>query len=102
MGSVLDHHDWAGKNRYAGRRDCEAMKDVSRLQRILSIGMLAITMRVELGLFAPLLAQREDAQTIDDELRRVAGRRENAATFRSAQAAQGKTGACRSKKVNMR
>jgi hypothetical protein len=84
-----------------GAAIAEAMKDVSRLQRILSLGVLAMTMRVELGLFAQLLAQRREApdfhlSTINDELRRAAGRRQNAARFRSAQAEQGKAAACRS------
>ena len=82
-----------------GRAIAEAMKNVSRLRRMLTIGttfiyeelLLAITIRVELGLFAQFLAQRGEApdfhlSAIDDELRRVAGHHENAAAFRSAQA----------------
>jgi hypothetical protein len=83
-----------------GAAIAEAVKNVSRLQRMLSIGttftyeelMLAITIRVELELFARFLAQRGDAldfhlSAIDDELRRVSGHHENASAFRSAQMA---------------
>jgi hypothetical protein len=78
----------------------EAMKKVSRALHILSVGttfiyeelVLVITIRVELGLFAQFLARRGEApdfrlSSIDDEMRRVAGYRENAGVFRSAQAA---------------
>jgi hypothetical protein len=78
----------------------EAIKNVSRLQRMLSIGttftyeelMLAITTRVELELLSRFLAQRGETpdfhlSAIDDQLRRVAGHYENASAFRSAQTA---------------
>jgi hypothetical protein len=78
----------------------EAMKKVSRVKHILGIGttfnddelLLVITHRVQLGLLAQFLAKRGAVpefhlSSIDDEMRRVAGYRENAAAFRSAQAA---------------
>jgi hypothetical protein len=76
----------------------EAIKNASRLQRMLSIGttftyeelMLAITIRVELQLLSQFLASGGEAPDfhfldIDDELWRVAGHPENASAFRSAQ-----------------
>jgi hypothetical protein len=54
--------------------------------------LLVITHRVQLGLLAQFLAKRDAVpefhlSSIDDEMRRVAGYRGNAAAFRSAQAA---------------
>lgn|SRR5258708_2158858 len=115
IGNVLDHKDghdpavqkWkltVGEaqipDAMRGAAIAEAIKDVSRLQRMLSIGttftyeelMLAITIRVQLELLSQFLAQRGEApdfhlSAIDDGLRRVAGHHENASAFRSAQTA---------------
>jgi hypothetical protein len=115
MDNVLDHQDghdpvvrkWkrtVGEvqipNAMRGGAVAEAMKDVSRVQRILSIGttfiyeelLLVITIRVQLELLSQFLAQRGEApdfhlSAIDDEMRRVAGYHENASAFRSAQTA---------------
>jgi hypothetical protein len=125
MGNVLDHQDghdpvvqkWkrtVGEvqipNAMRGAAIAEAMKDVSRVQRILSIGttfiyeelLLVITIRVRLELLTQFLAQRGEVpdfhlSAIDDEIRRIAGYHENAAAFRSARTQQGGTGARRSR-----
>jgi hypothetical protein len=115
MGNVLDHQDAHDPVVQKWKRTvaeeqipdtmrraaiAEAMKKVSRVKHILSIGttfnddelLLVITHRVQLGLLAQFLAKRDAVpefhlSSIDDEMRRVAGYRENAAAFRSAQAA---------------
>jgi hypothetical protein len=78
----------------------EAEQNVSRLKRMLSVGVnftyeelvLAITLRVELQLLAELLMKKRGAiefvpDLADEDLRKVSGYSQNVSAFRSAKAA---------------
>jgi hypothetical protein len=78
----------------------EAKQNISRVQRMLGVGttflyeelMLALTVRVELGLLCEFFIDRGiplefSADSFDEKLLEVSGRKENVVAFRSAQAA---------------